>query len=119
MEAIFGLRKITSGTITLKGQEVRIKNPVDAIAKGISFLTEDRRGKGIVGIRDITDNTILSNLRAYSTPLNHRKIREDVDSYVAKLRVKTPNSEELIKNLSGGNQQKVLVNKQYSGQSER
>ncbi len=109
MEAIFGLRHITSGTVTLKGQTVKIKDPVDAISKGISLLTEDRRGKGIVGIRDITDNTILSNLKAYSTPLNHRKIKEDVDEYVAKLRVKTPNNQELIKNLSGGNQQKVLV----------
>lgn len=109
MEAIFGLRHITSGTVTLKGQIVKIKDPVDAISKGISLLTEDRRGKGIVGIRDISDNTILSNLKAYSTPLNHRKIKEDVDEYVAKLRVKTPNNQELIKNLSGGNQQKVLV----------
>ncbi len=109
MEAIFGLRHITSGTVTLKGQTVKIKDPVDAISKGISLLTEDRRGKGIVGIRDISDNTILSNLKAYSTPLNHRKIKEDVDEYVAKLRVKTPNNQELIKNLSGGNQQKVLV----------
>lgn len=109
MEAIFGLRHITSGTVTLNGQPANIKSPVDAIAKGISFLTEDRRGKGIVGIRDISDNTILSNLRAYGTPLNHKQIKKDVDEYVAKLRVKTPSNHELIKNLSGGNQQKVLV----------
>ena len=109
MEAIFGLRHITSGTVTLKGEQVHIKSPVDAISKGISFLTEDRRGKGIVGIRDISDNTILSNLRKYGTPLKHGLIKKDVDEYVARLRVKTPSNQELIKNLSGGNQQKVLV----------
>ena len=109
MEAIFGLRHITSGTVTLKGEQVHIKSPVDAISKGISFLTEDRRGKGIVGIRDISDNTILSNLRKYGTPLKHSLIKKDVDEYVARLRVKTPSNQELIKNLSGGNQQKVLV----------
>jgi methyl-galactoside transport system ATP-binding protein/inositol transport system ATP-binding protein len=109
MEAIFGLRRITSGTVTLKGQQVNLKSPVEAIANGISFLTEDRRGKGIVGIRDISDNTILSNLRHYGTPLRHGEIKKDVDSYVSKLRVKTPSNQELIKNLSGGNQQKVLV----------
>ncbi len=109
MEAIFGLRHITSGRVELKGKEVHIKSPVEAISMGISFLTEDRRGKGIIGIRDISDNTILSNLRAYGTPLNHGRIKKDVDEYVSKLRVKTPGNDELIKNLSGGNQQKVLV----------
>ncbi len=109
MEAIFGLRHITSGSVKLNGKEMHIKSPADAIKAGISFLTEDRRGHGIIGIRDISVNTILSNLSAYGTPLNRRKIKADVDEYVAKLRVKTPNNQELIKNLSGGNQQKVLV----------
>lgn len=72
-------------------------------------MTEDRRGKGIIGIRDVSENTILSNLPAYGTPLNHKKIKEDVDEYVTKLRVKTPNNQEKLQNLSGGNQQKVLV----------
>ena len=108
-EALFGLRTITSGTVEINGKEVKIKSPSDAIRAGISFLTEDRRGKGIVGIRDITENTILSNLRAYSTPLKHKQIKADVKEYVEKLRVKTPSTKELIKNLSGGNQQKVLV----------
>ncbi|MBO7711643.1 MAG: sugar ABC transporter ATP-binding protein [Lachnospiraceae bacterium] len=109
MEAIFGLRHVQSGTIRIKGKEVTIKSPPDAIRNGISFLTEDRRGKGIIGIRDVSENTILSNLPAYGTPLNHKKIKEDVDEYVAKLRVKTPNNQEKLQNLSGGNQQKVLV----------
>ena len=109
MEAIFGLRHIQGGTIKIKGKEVSIKSPSDAICNGISFLTEDRRGKGIIGIRDVSDNTILSHLAAYGTPLNHKKIKEDVDEYVAKLRVKTPSNQEKLQNLSGGNQQKVLV----------
>jgi len=109
MEAIFGIRKINSGDVYLRGEKVNIKDPEDAVRRGISFLTEDRSAKGIVGIRDISDNVVLSNLKIYGFPLKHNKIKEDVDEYVTKLRVKTPNNQELIKNLSGGNQQKVLV----------
>ncbi|RDU22330.1 sugar ABC transporter ATP-binding protein [Anaerosacchariphilus polymeriproducens] len=109
VEAIFGMRHKTSGKIYKDGVELNIKHPEDAIGNGIALLTEDRRGNGIVGVRSIADNTILANLGAYGFPLNHKKIRKDVDEYVAKLNVKTPNNEQLIMNLSGGNQQKVLV----------
>lgn len=109
MEAIFGLRNVTSGSIYKNGEKINVKNPIDAIKYGIGFLTEDRRAKGIVGIRSVSDNLILSNLKSYGTPLNKKKIKEDTNTFVSKLRVKTPSNDELIKNLSGGNQQKVLV----------
>jgi len=109
MEAIFGLRTVTNGKIYKNGKELNIKSPVDAISNGIGFLTEDRRAKGIVPIRSICDNTILSSLKTYGTPLNHRKIRQDTQEYCGKINVKTPSIDELIQNLSGGNQQKVLV----------
>jgi len=109
MEAIFGLRTVTNGKIYKNGKELNIKSPVDAISNGIGFLTEDRRAKGIVPMRSICDNTILSSLKTYGTPLNHRKIRQDTQEYCGKINVKTPSIDELIQNLSGGNQQKVLV----------
>lgn len=109
MEAIFGLRHISSGEIYKDGKRLKIKNPIDAINNGIGLLTEDRRAKGIVGIRSVSDNVILSHLKAYGFPLKHGKIKSDTDEYVNKLNVKTPSNDELIKNLSGGNQQKVLV----------
>lgn len=109
VETIFGMRHKDSGKITLRDKEVNIKSPEDAITDKIALLTEDRRGNGIVGIRSVSANTVLANLKAYGFPLNHKKIKEDTDEYVKKLNVKTPSNDQLIMNLSGGNQQKVLV----------
>lgn len=109
VETIFGMRNKDAGKISLRGKEVNIKSPEDAIADKIALLTEDRRGNGIVGIRSVADNTILANLKAYGFPLNHKKIKQDTEEFVKKLNVKTPSNEQLIMNLSGGNQQKVLV----------
>lgn len=109
MEGIFGLRKLSQGNIYKQGVKVKIDNPGTAIAYKIGMLTEDRREKGIVGVRNIYDNTILSHLRAYGFPIAHSRVRKDTDEYCTRLNVKTPDYKELIQNLSGGNQQKVLV----------
>lgn len=109
MEAIFGLRKVTSGKIEKNGKEIRIKDPSEAIESGICMLSEDRRAHGIIGVRTITENVIVSCLKKYGTPLNYPMIHKDVNEYVQKLNVKTPSNNELIMNLSGGNQQKVLI----------
>ena len=109
MEAVFGLRTITSGKIYKNGKEIKNKTPIDAINNGFGFLTEDRRARGIVPIRSIYDNTILSSLKRYGTPLAKKRIKEDTAEYCGKINVKTPSYDELIQNLSGGNQQKVLV----------
>ena len=100
---------MTGGKIYKDGQELHIKSPEDAIANKIGLLTEDRRGNGIVGLLSIQDNTVLANLKKYGFPLNHKKMREDTEEYVKKLNTKTPSIETPIQNLSGGNQQKVLV----------
>ena len=102
-EAIFGMRHMTGGKIYKDGQELHIKSPEDAIANKIGLLTEDRR------LLSIQDNTVLANLKKYGFPLNHKKMREDTEEYVKKLNTKTPSIETPIQNLSGGNQQKVLV----------
>lgn len=109
MEAIFGLRKVTSGKIEKNGKEIKIKDPSEAIESGICMLSEDRRAHGIIGVRTITENVIVSCLKKYGTPLNYPMIHKDVNEYVQKLNVKTPSNNELIMNLSGGNQQKVLI----------
>ena len=111
METIFGMRKKTSGKIIKDGKELNIKSPKDAIENHISLLTEDRRGNGIVGLLSIKENMVLANmnLKAYGMPLNDKKMRSDTQQYIEKIRIKTPTMDTPIQNLSGGNQQKVLV----------
>ncbi len=108
-EAIFGMRRITGGKIYKDGVELHIKSPEEAIANKIGLLTEDRRGNGIFGLLSIKDNTCMANMKAYGLPLSEKRMREDTEEYIKKLNTKTPSIETPIKNLSGGNQQKVLV----------
>lgn len=108
-EAIFGMRKITSGKIFMHNKELNIKSPEEAIAKNIVMLPEDRRANGIIGLLSVAENTVIANLKKYGLPLNHSKIRSDSQKYVNMLNVKTPSLDTPIANLSGGNQQKTLV----------
>jgi len=109
METIFGMRRKTGGKIYKDGVEINISSPEDAIGNKISLLTEDRRGNGIVGLLSVKENTVLANLKAYGMPLNHKRMVEDTQKYIDQIRVKTPSMETPIQNLSGGNQQKVLI----------
>jgi methyl-galactoside transport system ATP-binding protein len=112
IEALFGLRSIASGTIYIKGQPVKIKSPVDAKRHKIALLTEDRRGTGIFPVLPVLENTVISNLSRYQKPnllLDGKKAKADTERSIEQLRVKTPSVKTLIKNLSGGNQQKVLL----------
>ena len=112
LETLFGLRKKTAGTVKIKGVEVDIKNPGDALKNGLAMLTEDRRGTGIIPVSSVSSNIVVANLKKYvrkSGFINHRKIATDADEYIDKIEIKTPTKETLIQNLSGGNQQKVLV----------
>ncbi len=109
VEAIFGMRQVTGGKIYINDKEVKISSPEEAIKNKIALLTEDRRKNGIVGVLNIRDNTVIASIKNYGFPLNGKKMQEDTLEYIKKLRVRTPNAEALIQNLSGGNQQKVLV----------
>ncbi len=107
MEAICGLRGITSGTVYYNGQTLKIKNPEDAINNGIALITEDRRGNGIFGVLSISDNVAVASLNDYllfRVMLDHKKIGEVVDKSIQELSIKTPSAKTQIKNLSGGNQ---------------
>lgn len=114
MEAIFGIRNISSGEIIYKGEEIKVKRPKDAIDKGIALLTEDRRATGIFGVLPITDNVAVASLSQYIEHLfilNNRKIEALVQENVDKLSIKTPSSKTQIQSLSGGNQQKVIISR--------
>ncbi|MCY9529741.1 MULTISPECIES: sugar ABC transporter ATP-binding protein [Paenibacillus] len=111
MEALFGLRDIQSGTISIQGNEVRIDSPVIAKKHGMALLTEERRVTGIFPVLSVHENAAIANLERYRKPyflLDGKKKKAEVDAMVQKLRTKTPSTRELIMNLSGGNQQKVL-----------
>jgi len=111
VESIFGLRPIESGTIELKGKPVLISTPQSAIAKRMALLTEERRATGIVPMLSVLDNTILANLPRYVGKLgllDEKRCGIDVEKSIEQLRVKTPSAKTRIKDLSGGNQQKVL-----------
>lgn len=109
VETIFGLHPITEGKIFIHEEEVEIHSPEGAIAHKIALLTEDRRASGIVGVLGVNDNMTIAKLASYGLPLNHQAMRKDVDEYIQKLNIKTPTPQTRIENLSGGNQQKVLV----------
>lgn len=112
VEAIFGLRLMESGRIVVSGHPVTIGSPVDAKRHKIALLTEDRRATGIFPIMSVHDNTIIANLRHYANWLgliDYGAARKDVDENVSRLRVKTPTIRTPIRDLSGGNQQKVLL----------
>ena len=114
MEGLFGLRCHSKGTITYKGEALKINRPADAIKKGIAMLTEDRRATGILGVLSMADNVSISSLDQYligGIMLDDRKIEQLVQENVAKLSIKTPSSKTLIQSLSGGNQQKVLISR--------
>lgn len=114
MEGIFGIRHLASGEINIKGKKVEIKKPVDAMNAGIGMITEDRRGNGIFGCLSIKDNvgvTVYNKFLKAGFILDHNKINKTVDDSIKKLSIKTPSMQEHISNLSGGNQQKVIVSR--------
>jgi inositol transport system ATP-binding protein len=113
IEGIFGIKPIDSGQITVKGQPVTIKSPRDAIRSGMALLTEDRKLTGIMGVLPVRDNMMVASLGSYTTGsfLNKKVIEETCAREKTRLELKTPNMDQLIKLLSGGNQQKVLVSR--------
>lgn len=112
MEAIFGIRRLESGTITLSGKQLKIRRPEDAIDSSIGLITEDRRQTGIFGVLPVRDNVAISSLNNYKDfklVLNDKKINKVVEDSVAKLNIKTASLKTRIMSLSGGNQQKVII----------
>jgi ribose transport system ATP-binding protein/inositol transport system ATP-binding protein len=113
VRAIFGIDPYTSGKIFVDGKEVRIKNPKDAIRSGFGMVTEDRAIYGFVAGLSVSDNILLPNAKNYSKYgfLEKNRIREMANGITDKLSIKVPNTKQLVMNLSGGNQQKVVLAK--------
>jgi len=113
LSAIFGQYPLKTGKVYLDGNLVQIKSESEAIENGVSYVTEDRKEGGLLMLADIKTNIVLSNLKAIrqglflSAELENRTSNE----YMKRLAVKAPNNKALVANLSGGNQQKVVLAK--------
>ena len=113
MEAIFGFIPPDSGEIRIRGEKVDIHSPDQAIAKSLGFVTEDRKLTGLFLDLNIADNMIMPDVPTYVKKglLSFGMIRQKCEEQREALKIKTPSLEQLIKNLSGGNQQKVLISR--------
>ncbi len=119
-ETIFGLRDPSEGQILLNGEEVRIHSPIDAIARGISLVPEDRKGQGLVLGMNCRDNMTLpqvDDLTAGPFVSDGAEI-SIFDQYRDKLDIRTPGWRQTVGNLSGGNQQKIVIGKWLSMRPE-
>lgn len=113
MRCIYGLDKLDSGKIFVKGKEITIRTPKDAIANGIGLVNEDRKGVGLVLSLSVKHNLTLSNVNKYfkSPIINQKRENELADKQIHDLTIKTPTRNQIVGNLSGGNQQKVVLGK--------
>lgn len=112
LENLFSSMTKGSGTIRLHGRTIQNNTPRQSIRNGFALLTEERRATGIFGIRDIRENTVISNLRGYligGICLSDKKMAQDTDWAIQSMHIKTPNQRVQIRSLSGGNQQKVIL----------
>jgi len=112
IETLFGVRTKISGEIFLNEKKIDNSTPHKAIRNHFAFLTEERRATGIYPMADITFNSTIANIDAYKNGLGFlqsRKMLSDTDKEISAMRIKTPNKKELIRALSGGNQQKVII----------
>ncbi len=111
--ALFGADPKQSGDIYINGKKVDIRSPKDAVEVGLSYLSEDRKRFGIVLKKNITENSTLATLQEYTKGAFIDKAKEArvTKKYVDALKTKTPGIDELVMNLSGGNQQKVVIAK--------
>lgn len=112
-KTLYGFYKKDSGRVILAGNEINPKSPKDALALGISYVSEDRKKDGLVLIMNVKHNITLSALEKMSSPfmIDYSKENDIAQHYKDKMNIKTPNLNQKIKNLSGGNQQKVSIAK--------
>lgn len=120
MRVIYGADAIEGGKIFIEGREVAIASCEDAIGLGIGYIPEDRKGQGVFLPMSIKWNTVINNIRAFSKGLfvDGKKEDEVADNYQKKFGIKTPSLEQKVMNLSGGNQQKVVIAKTLAAKSK-
>ena len=111
VRAIYGADIADTGTLKVKGKEVKINTPLDAMKLGMAYLQEDRKKDGIIADLSVRENIIiaLQAKRGMFHPLSKKEMEEAADKYIEMLQIKTASRETPIKSLSGGNQQKVII----------
>ncbi len=111
--ALFGADPKESGDIYVNGKKVDIRSPKDAVALGIGYLSEDRKRYGIVVDKSVAENSTMAHLKNFVKGLfiDKRKEEDATQDYIKRLNTKTPSTDQLVVNLSGGNQQKVVLAK--------
>jgi ribose transport system ATP-binding protein len=113
IKAMVGLDESGGAEISIGGEKISINTPADAIGHGIFLVPEDRRGEGLVTGMTVRENITLPSLKKYSAGylISHERERQVTDEQIKSLKIKTPGGEALLLNLSGGNQQKVVLGK--------
>ncbi|QCP52127.1 sugar ABC transporter ATP-binding protein [Trinickia violacea] len=112
--AIFGADRLDGGTIALHGQPVTIRSPREAIRHGIAYLSEDRKQEGLALAMPVAANITLANVRGVSSRAGFLRFSEEAAiarRFVQELAIRTPSVDQIVRNLSGGNQQKVVIGK--------
>ena len=111
VRAIFGADPVTGGKVRVKGKNVRITSPRDAMKNGIGYLPEDRKRDGIIADLSVRENInlALQVMRGFFHPMSKAQMRKFADEYIEALQIKTASQDTPIKSLSGGNQQKVIL----------
>jgi rhamnose transport system ATP-binding protein len=112
-QAIFGIGRLDGGTITIDGKRVSIRNPGSALRHGIAYLPEDRLVQGLVQPISVSDNMALPALKSFSshTWMSQRKVADNAHTWVDRLHIRLARVSQAVKELSGGNQQKVVLAK--------
>lgn len=111
VRAIFAADRVTGGEIKVRGRQVRIRKPLDAMKQKIGYLPEDRKGDGIIAELSVRDNIILALqvMKGFFKPLSPKQAEAFADEYIKSLNIKTASTNTPIKSLSGGNQQKCIL----------
>ncbi|MBO5891715.1 MAG: sugar ABC transporter ATP-binding protein [Oscillospiraceae bacterium] len=109
--ALYGADPKQTGDIFINGKKVNIKIPADAVKNGICYLSEDRKRYGLMLMKSVAENSAIASIDQFISGgwINDKKIKQVSTEYNLKLRTKTPSMDQLLKNLSGGNQQKVII----------
>ena len=109
--SIFGAELPDSGVLVMDGEELKIQNPKEAIARGIGYMSEDRKGQGLFLNFSVSDNLVANRMKEFSAGgfMKKKMVEENAHNAVRNFRVATPGIDQIMNNLSGGNQQKVLL----------
>jgi ribose transport system ATP-binding protein len=124
LQQIFGIHRIDSGQVLVGGKAVTIRSPADAVKLGMAMIPEERRAQGLMLLRSVRDNTVLTHLGLFRwrpwmpIPVRRREVTA-TQQQIRTMSVKTTGTEQRISQLSGGNQQKVLVGRWLVGSGPR